>query len=409
MQGPDPNLPDPERSRAVIIAVGELTGSDLAQYPQLAAGAYEFARLLRSEAIWGLPESHCKVLTGAESTDRGSVLGAVNAAAQEAEDAVLVYFAGHGMSTERGFYMALSRARNADREGWLSWLDLRERLDDSLTRAQQRIVVIDACQSAEAITQGPTQGNSALLASCSATERAWIARDGEYPQYTAALIEELSSGADTGEARSPFAIHQAVQRRLGEPNQHPRFLAANDGGTRPWLRNGIPPGPLPARSSDQEPGRTGNGHRSIGAFQRPRPKWIVPSAVLVVIVFAAVLFALNLDPAGSDHGGGGNAGDDIESISSTPEVQPIDGPNALEAAKERCAPSSEGVRVVDDGFTLIIERAIRGRPEHRWRRAKLRVRPTRYARIGPRAHLADEWLQRRSGGRLLQFRCFLVV
>ncbi|MEV5341962.1 caspase family protein [Streptomyces sp. NPDC052676] len=88
-------LPDPSASRAVLIGVD--TYDDLADLPAVANNVERLAALLTADDVWGLPPRHLTVLTNPTSKD--DVLDAVHTAATEAEDALLFYFAGHGLLT----------------------------------------------------------------------------------------------------------------------------------------------------------------------------------------------------------------------------------------------------------------------------------------------------------------------
>lgn len=236
MTSPIPS--DPARSRAVIIGVDQYLENGLRSYRQLANGAHAIAALFRNPAVWGLAEEHCTVLTGPANTDETAILDAVDRAATEADDTLVLYFAGHGVTWEGQYYLAHSSARPGDCGRWLSWNRLRSRLDDSRTRARSRFVLLDACESADAIDQGTPQGDAALFASCSGTERAWVPPEGRFPVYTGALIDVLAKGdSSLGAFLTPTDIHQAVQFRLTDTNQTPDFLPRRAGGTRPWLRN----------------------------------------------------------------------------------------------------------------------------------------------------------------------------
>lgn len=247
-----PTPSDPSRSRAVLIGVDHYRDNGLSSDPALALGVRELARRFRDPAAWGIAERHCTVLTGASNTDEMAILDAVDNAAREAEDTLVVYFGGHGVTFRGQYYLAHSDAKPGDCGRWLSWERLRSRLDDDRTGARTRIVILDACESADAIDQGTPQGDAALLASCSGTERAWIPPKGPYPAYTGALIDVLARGdAHHAAFFTPSTLHQAIKSRLTAANQEPDFLPRRDGGARPWLRNRR--ATVAYRAHDEEP------------------------------------------------------------------------------------------------------------------------------------------------------------
>ena len=134
----NPTLPDPARSRAVLIAVSEYHNDGLASYPALAEGARELAELLKHPDVWGLAAEHCTVLIDAAHTDEEAILDAIDAAAREAEDALVIYFSGHGVTWQGQYWLAHSRARPGDCNRWLPWKRLRSRSGQRQDRLEWR-------------------------------------------------------------------------------------------------------------------------------------------------------------------------------------------------------------------------------------------------------------------------------
>jgi hypothetical protein len=137
---------------------------------------------------------------------------------------------------------------------------------------------------------------------------------------------------------SPEALHQAIKGRLsGRKDQSPDFQSRGEGGRRPLLRNsttGAGPKPRPTA-------RLGRTWRIIlaGAL----------AAVATVATTLRVLLPQDRSPSAERSVGA--------SSSATPVVTQ-DVPTALEAARAKCAPSSDRVRLGDDGYTMIISRAV---------------------------------------------------
>ncbi|WP_371578539.1 caspase family protein [Streptomyces sp. NBC_01314] len=97
-------LPDPTRSRAVLIGVRSYLF--LADLPAVRNNVERLASLFTDPRVWGLPASHCVALHDPQSGQE--VLDAVHEAAARAEDALVVYFAGHGLlSPNADLYLAL--------------------------------------------------------------------------------------------------------------------------------------------------------------------------------------------------------------------------------------------------------------------------------------------------------------
>src|SRR5690348_14119881 len=100
-------LPDPDASRAVLIGVSEYR--TVSSLPAVANNVATLRQLLTDPDLWGLRPEHCTTLVNPGSP--GEVLEAVQAAAADATDALLVYFAGHALlSRHSDLYLALPDA-----------------------------------------------------------------------------------------------------------------------------------------------------------------------------------------------------------------------------------------------------------------------------------------------------------
>src|SRR5215470_12815874 len=92
-----PALPDPGRSRAILI--GASTYSHLGELPAVRNNLTGFRDILINAALGGLPVDKCTILE-----DPGSgrdVYQALREQATAAEDTLLVYFSGHGRIGDR--------------------------------------------------------------------------------------------------------------------------------------------------------------------------------------------------------------------------------------------------------------------------------------------------------------------
>ncbi|MCG6495778.1 tetratricopeptide repeat protein [Kitasatospora sp. A2-31] len=144
-------LPDPERSRIVLIGAGTYTDPQLPDLDTVPRTITDLAALF-TDATHGLvAEKHCTVLL--DDGDLRTVGRRLRTAAQEAEDLLLVYFAGHGLVGGRrhDLYLALTDSEFAAPEfNSLEYDKLRSAVLDSPAAA--KLIVLDCCFSGRAVT-----------------------------------------------------------------------------------------------------------------------------------------------------------------------------------------------------------------------------------------------------------------
>ncbi len=97
-----PRLPDPLRCRAVLVGAGAY--AYLPDLPGVAGNLAALHRLLTSPEGLALAEGDCRVLADPESA--ADVLDAIAAAAGQAEDVLVVYYAGHLLADDGSHYLA---------------------------------------------------------------------------------------------------------------------------------------------------------------------------------------------------------------------------------------------------------------------------------------------------------------
>ncbi|GAA2577017.1 hypothetical protein GCM10010304_17330 [Streptomyces roseoviolaceus] len=195
------DLPDPHRSRAVLIGVDKY--SHLDELPAVHRSVERLAELLRASDLWGLPKRHCIVLHNPKSTDE--VLDVVHDAAKAAKAAFLVYFAGHGLvSGPKGeLLLALKETDVERRYRALPYDSVRHELIDTCT-ATQRVVVLDCCYSGRALEgyMSPPDGLATLasidrtyvMTSTSETRLSQSPEDEEFTAFSGELIKAVDEG-----------------------------------------------------------------------------------------------------------------------------------------------------------------------------------------------------------------------
>ncbi|MGC4923894.1 caspase family protein [Streptomyces sp. DT197] len=250
-------VPDPRKSRAVVIGIGDYRHDSLASMPAAATGANCLARLLRDQSVWGLPTEHVT------DTSAVGILTAVRDAAVATEDTLLVYFAGHGLRDLGGhLYLALTDADpDYPQLGTLPYLQLRDLIRQSGYRARHRVTILDCCYSGLAGGMSPATApsrdelahalderahtNSAdegehgrgedsygdcVLTSAPAESRSFVRPHAEFPEFTGELIATLQAGiTGTGSLISLETIWLGIRNRMrSRSSPEPQHFAQNN-------------------------------------------------------------------------------------------------------------------------------------------------------------------------------------
>lgn len=184
-------MPDLKRSRALLVANGRFDHlEDIGQGPE---AAKELAAVLTAPSCPAFGHADLAL----DEEDPRSVLRRVQRAADEAEDVLFLYFAGHGLVSSRGELLlaTASTEPGADYTA-LRYDDIRAIV--STTRAERSLLVLDACYSGRALdVMGTYAGmqdapSTYLMASAGATRVALA--PGGAPLFTRQLIEVLRDG-----------------------------------------------------------------------------------------------------------------------------------------------------------------------------------------------------------------------
>ncbi|HVK24468.1 MAG TPA: caspase family protein [Actinokineospora sp.] len=145
-------LPDPARSRAVLIGVDSYTDPTLSPLPSVAGNLAGLRDLLTSPHGTGLPDEHCVVLSNPRTPV--AVDEAIHTAAAEAEDMLLVYYAGHGEVNWRENSELYLTVQDTNTRllgsSAVPCARLRRTLRDAAART--RVLVLDCCFAGRAIT-----------------------------------------------------------------------------------------------------------------------------------------------------------------------------------------------------------------------------------------------------------------
>ncbi|MYZ36196.1 MULTISPECIES: caspase family protein [unclassified Streptomyces] len=156
--------PDGASSRAVLIGTADYRSAELASIPAVRENLAGLRDVLTDPERGLLPPANCRVLgdgssdgpsesgqAGTPAVDTPAVGAALAAAAQEATDLLLVYYAGHGLLDEEGRLHLSLTGTDPDTVGFSAVpVDLILRLIGR-ARAKARVLILDCCFSGRAV------------------------------------------------------------------------------------------------------------------------------------------------------------------------------------------------------------------------------------------------------------------
>ncbi|WP_217440629.1 caspase family protein [Nocardia barduliensis] len=218
-------LPDPARSRAVLLGTSTFTDTALPDLPAVRNNLADLAEVLTSEWATGISRANCVVLP--DEFDTAVIGGALRTAAAQAEDMLLIYYAGHGLIGEDGsLYLSLPQTcSDPEMVSWtaLPYQLLRSRLANA--RADNRVVILDCCFSGlaidlmtdvtSAVSGQLTIAGTCTLASSPAHRPSIAPSSARHTAYTGELLELLRRGPrGDAELLTLTAIHEHLSKVL---------------------------------------------------------------------------------------------------------------------------------------------------------------------------------------------------
>jgi uncharacterized protein YegL len=228
-------LPDPVRSRAVLIGAGVYADERVTNLPSAAHNVEALGRRLAPMSSAVVVDPH----------DVAAVLEPVRTAAQEAEDVLLVYFAGHGLlfGGRRDLHLAVGGSDPEKPWTAVPYTQLADLVRDSV--AAVKVVILDCCFSgraigvpltvmavgADVVEQVDVEGVY-VITSSPGTRASYALPDSAFTAFTGALLEALTATTEPADGPVPLAqLFERVRRRmraagLPEPQQYTTNTAA---------------------------------------------------------------------------------------------------------------------------------------------------------------------------------------
>jgi hypothetical protein len=197
-------FPDPEESRAVLI--GSSTYTALPPLASVRNNLGGLAASLRDPGVWGLREDRCDVVANPPSATQ--LIEPIIAAAEDAADTLLVYYAGHGLTDRSGdLYLTVADSKANAQYTQVPYQWVRDPIRES--PARRRIVILDCCYSGRAANEmmgGDTPyaaqadvDGSFILTATPENREALAPANQQYTAFTQELIAVLSEGLIGGD------------------------------------------------------------------------------------------------------------------------------------------------------------------------------------------------------------------
>ncbi|MGW7409191.1 caspase, EACC1-associated type [Streptomyces sp. NPDC054833] len=240
-------LPEPTASQALLIGVH--TYEHLIDLPAVEANLTTLAETLTDPSVWGLPPSHCTILSQPRSVQ--DVLDPLIHSARQASDTLVVYYAGHGLTDPNTdeLYLALPGTDGERMFTALPYDWVRRAVLDRLVTARRKVVILDCCFSGQALVGGMSGTEQmadhariagTYLLTASAETRKALAPPGErFTAFTGELITVLAEGIAGGPALLDMdTVYRHLHRQLAAKSRPlPQQRNRNAGGQVALARN----------------------------------------------------------------------------------------------------------------------------------------------------------------------------
>jgi uncharacterized metal-binding protein len=273
-------LPDAHRSRAILIGTSVYRSAELTPLAAVRNNLEGLRRVLTDPALGGFTRDRCVIVP--DPTSSSAVYVPLKAAANDAEDTLLVYYAGHGLvgSQRHELYLTLT---TTDPDSMpvtaLRFEVVRDLLKNS--RARNRILILDCCFSGRAAEEFPLMSADGVLGQIDVTgtytltsspaNMPSIALPGaEYTTFTGELLTLIGKGVPQGpELLTLTKIYQELRSTMISQG----FPLPSQSGTDTVTSLALTRNPAFGETDE-----TGGGHEG----RAPLPKWPRPRRRAVI-------------------------------------------------------------------------------------------------------------------------------
>ncbi|MFE0378809.1 caspase family protein [Streptomyces inhibens] len=237
-------FPHGPASRAVLIGTSRFSSPDLPGIPSVRENLEALQGALTHPTRGLLAPEHCRKVS--DPTDQAAVGAALTWAVREADDLLLVYYAGHGVLDDSGLLHLGLVHTDVEHVGFSALpIDLIKRHVGE-ARAKSRVLLLDCCFSGRAVSAMAEPTNLAVgqldlsgtytLTSTTKTAPAHAPIGATYTAFTGALLDALAAPA----ALTLDEIYREVDRALhGRGLPRPQRRSAGAAGSLALVRGPV--------------------------------------------------------------------------------------------------------------------------------------------------------------------------
>ncbi|MET4922475.1 esterase-like activity of phytase family protein [Streptomyces sp. PSRA5] len=258
---------DPRRSTCVLIGVDDYTHLDSLR--GVKHNLTELRSALTDKEIWGIPED--RITTVSNPRAPSELVGPIREAAKQAEDTLIVYYAGHGLLDrhEQQLHLTLPDSAEDQPDTCVRAVDVRRAIRDQGS-ALRRVLILDCCFSGQVLTEMSAadrgaRGGKVAVETLRDVEGSYVMTSGPHDRpshapdpksctaFTGALVDIMRQGVPDGPGMLGLhTLFEAVKARIAgmrpELPQEPQDQDRNGVGGLEFIRNVAVLPSLPVRA-----------------------------------------------------------------------------------------------------------------------------------------------------------------